>query len=306
MLASGVIPASVTPLRPDGTPDTEGLARLAAFFRAAGCAAIVLAGTNGEGPSLSAIQKRDLVRQTVGLAEPLPVILTVATSSLSEAGWLLNQAAAAGAAAALLMPPFYFRSVTAEGIAAWFEDLLARARLPVLIYNFPQMTGATLAPDLVHRLARFETFAGLKDSSGEPSNLEAYRQACGADRRLYVGDETLLLRALAAGWSGTISGAANLLALWLSQIAREWTDGRESASAKFDLVRPVIEELRRGPQPALNKAVMHRLGLLASPAPLLPLMPAPDERVGHVLAMLRETVGLRPGALGLSQPLREA
>lgn len=281
MLLPGAYPASVTPFDSAGRVDMPGVARLAAWFRSRGCAGLVVAGTNGEGPSLSAMEKRDLVRSAVSFAGDMPVVLGIATPSLDEAIWLCKQSHAAGAAAALVMAPSYFRDASEEGLALWFETLMDRSPLDVLIYNFPQRTGITLTADFVARLARHERMIGLKDSSGNRENLVSYAQAV-AGKQLFVGDESLLIEALRAGWTGTISGAANVIPDWLSAIVADWATDPESAETKHALVMPAIEALRRSPQPATNKEMLRRRGIIDHAAPRLPLLPASPETLGHV------------------------
>jgi dihydrodipicolinate synthase/N-acetylneuraminate lyase len=253
------------------------VARLLAWFRAAGLTGAVFAGTNGEGPSLSPTEKRDLIRDSIPLAEGLEVILGIATSSLDEAVWSCKQAHTAGARAALVMPPSYFREASEEGIAQWFEALFDRSPLGIIVYNFPRRTGVTFSAEFMGRLARHKRMIGLKDSSGDAANLPAYAAALeGSGRSLFVGDETLLVEALKAGWSGTISGSSNVLPGWIRQIVEEWPGEPESAETKFELILPAIRALRTTPQPAGNKAILHRLGVIPNPAPRLPLLPIAD------------------------------
>jgi 4-hydroxy-tetrahydrodipicolinate synthase len=292
-LAPGCYPASVTPLSADGRLDLPGVAKLLAWFASNGCSGAVMAGTNGEGPSLSAPEKRELVRSSVGIAENLGlrIVLGVATPSLDEAVWLCKQAGDAGAAAVLLMPPGYFREAPEEGVARWFEAVLDASPLPILIYNFPKRTGFALSPELMHRLSSFDKMAGLKDSSGEAANLAPYRQALSADQSLYVGDETLLWQALEAGWTGTISGAANCIPRWLSQVVAERPELPESAHTKFEHVLPTIRALRSVPQPAGNKAILHELGVLESAALRLPLMDVDRSVIADALRLVRALQG---------------
>jgi len=282
-----VYPAAVTPFDAKGRVDMLAVARLLAWYRAGDCTGIVFAGTNGEGPSLSATEKRDLVREGVKLAGSMPVILGVATASLEEAVWSCRQAGEAGAEAALVMPPGYFRDVSEEGIAQWFETLFSRVSIPVIVYNFPQRTGITLSATLMGRLAQHERMIGLKDSSGNRDNLASYAAAlAGLGKVLYVGDETLLIEALRAGWTGTISGAANVLPSWLSQIVREWPTDPESAETKHALILPTIQALRRTPQPGGNKQLLHRLGILENPLPRLPILPPTPESVDEAWSLV--------------------
>lgn len=287
-LPHGVYSAAVTPFDGKGRIDFLSSAKLMASFEAAGCQGVVLAGTNGEGPSLSAVEKRDLVRD---ISTPLRKILGISTPSLDEAAWLTKRAHEFGAAAVLVMPPSYFRNVSESGIVDWFLALLDATPVPVLVYNFPKMTGIPLTGDIVNRLADHPNLQGLKDSSGEVSNLALYREIL-PNHCLFVGDETLLWDALEAGWTGTISGAANLVANWLVRITEDYHCGdRESARAKFDLILPALGSIRRGPQPALNKGVLQRWGIIDSERLRLPLETAPE---GKVLETI-ETIKLRLG-----------
>lgn len=270
-------PASITPFDANGQVDLPSFVRLAAWFRSKGCAGIVVAGTNGEGPSLSAVEKRDLVKTLVPIVQ-MPVILGIATASLEEAVWSCRQAHSAGAEAALVMAPGYFREADDEGISRWFEALLARSPLDVLVYNFPKRTGITLSPEVMARLAQHDRMIGLKDSSGDASNIEGYAQAA-PGKILLTGNEPLLLDSMRAGWSGTISGASNALPGWLSGIVADWAENRESAETKFALIQPALGAVRNGPQPMTNKEILRRQGVIENAAPRLPLLPVVDESV---------------------------
>lgn len=284
----GVMPACVTPFDQDGQVDEVGLAKLLAYFLANGCSGVVVAGTNGEGPSLSAVEKRDLVRSAVRLGD-LPVVLGIATPSLTEATWLCAQAGKSGAAGVLVMAPGYFRNASESGVLGWFQAVAESSPVPVIAYNFPKFTGFTFTDSVVAELAKMPNVAGFKDSSGERSNLEMFRQAA-PDKSLLVGDETLLCDALAAGWSGSISGAANLVPGWLSRVVAE-----KSESA-FQTVRSVVEAIRKGPQPAMNKAVLAEWEIISSKAVRLPL----EEADGAELArLIEERVGISASKLGI-------
>jgi len=287
-MKAGVYPASVTPFDAKGVIDLPAVARLMAWFRAADCAGVVLAGTNGEGPSLSAVEKRDFVKAAVELSDGLEVVLGIATPSLDEAIWLCKQTHSAGAQAALVMPPGYFRDVSADGVAKWFEAVMDKSPTGVIVYNFPSRTGITLSAETMARLAQHDRMIGLKDSSGNAENTIAYAQALsGTGKLLYVGDETLLASSLANGWTGTISGAANVIPGWLSQIVREWSVNRESAETKFALIEPVLRAIRSSPQPGSNKTILRELGVLPSADVRLPLESPALERVQAALDAVR-------------------
>jgi 4-hydroxy-tetrahydrodipicolinate synthase len=190
------------------------------------------------------------------------------------------------------MPPYYFREASEAGIDAWFSAVLDASPVPVLVYNFPKRCGFTISPELLARLSNHHNMLGAKDSSGDAANLASFKQAVRPEQMLLVGDETLLLDALKAGWHGTISGAANVVPMWLSQIVKEWFEGEhESAKEKFKLLLPVLQTIRSHPQPATNKALLHARGIIDSPAPRLPLLTV--ESVDDIAQEIEQRLGLR-------------
>ena len=279
-----IYPAAVTPFLPNGEIDTASVLRLLAWFRAAGCDGVVVAGTNGEGPSLSAIEKRDLMRLAVSLSEGLKVILGISTTSLTEAVWLSVQARKAGAEAALVMPPSYWPESGQEGIAAWFEAVMSESETPTIVYNFPKRVGFALEAETIERLARHPHFYGVKDSSGVEGNLAAFGQAA-KGHRLFCGDESLARQTHAAGWTGLISGAANVLASWLAPIWKELSADPTSGNAKYELVLPAIQALRASGQPFTNKEILRRLGVIENAAVRLPLQGSQDGRLENAASI---------------------
>lgn len=294
MIQPGTYPAAVTPLDEKGRIDWAGVAKLLAWFESSSCTGAVLAGTNGEGPSLSATEKRELIEKAMPLRGKLDLILGIATPSIEEAKWLCRRAADAGAVGALVMPPFYFREAGEEGIKDWFLELLDSSPLPVIIYNFPKRAGMPISHGLMAELAGHEQMAGAKDSSGERENLSGYRKAIiREDQRLFVGDETLLFEALDAGWSGTISGASNVLALPISALVQDYLDGNaESAEAKFRLVLPLIGAIRKSPQPASHKAILNDWGVLPTARVRRPLLEADRATTDELRKLIEGQTGL--------------
>ncbi len=259
-----VMPAAVTPFDAQGAVDRAGIARLLAHFRAEGATGVVVGGTTGEGPSLTSFERRELVRTAVPLAHGLPVWLGIATPSLEEAVWLAREAHKAGVAGVLAMPPFFHRDLDPT---PWLRAFLDRAPGDVLLYHFPRFAPSLL--DVAAALADHPRLAGLKDSSGERANLTRFAAAL-PGKRLFVGDETLLAEAIALGWTGTISGAANVLC---RELAGALTDENgESRGVKLELLLPRLREIRSTPQPMGHKRTLVERGVLERADVRLPLV----------------------------------
>lgn len=246
--------ALVTPFDSRYRADEPALVRLLAWHEANGMDGVVIAGTNGEGPSLSGAEKRDLFQLACSSAGRLRIVAGLGTCALSEATWLARRAAEAGAEMLLVQAPFYFRSASEAGIEAFFDAVLSESALPALLYNHP-MTGFTLAPEMLTRLAeKHSSLAGVKDSSGDIELFRRYRQAL-PGKIVLVGDERLLLHSLHEGGNGTISGLANSMPHLISRQVRERSDALQQ------LIDEAVERLKRYPQPAVHKCVLNLLGL---------------------------------------------
>ena len=296
-LNPGVYPASVTPFLENLEVDFSSLARLLALFQVQGCAGVVLAGTTGEGPSLSSYERRDLLISARKIAPDLNLILGIATSNVPEAIWLANQAAKAGARACLMMPPAYYKSATEQGIADWYLSVFDKIEIPVLVYNFPKVTGITITSQIVSLLKSHPNFAGIKDSSGELQNLKSYRESVGDEHLLFVGDETLLLKAMKCGWSGTISGAANSVSGWLVRYVQEELSDSGSPETTFNFLLPILKIIRSQSQPATHKATLFELGILSTSLVRPPLEP---KCAGEQLKLMQNLLGISKDNLGLN------
>lgn len=305
MLAGGIYPASVTPFDEKGKPDYVSFAKLLAYFQAAGCAGVALCATNGEGVSLSARERRDVWQNCQPLLNGMPWIAGVATTSMDEAKWLLRQASELGAKAALVLPPFYFQGIEEDAVVAWYHQLLSASPIPIIVYHFPKYSGTTLSAEAIRDLGHQPMMTGVKDSSGDRANLASYRAALPDDKVLLVGNEFLLADSLAAGWNGSISGAANVIPHWLVAIHNDFQAGNvESSETKMELVARVLHVLRGAPQPSLNKAILHQFRILSSPLVRLPLTDANPETVEEFLTVIKAQLGIHPDNLGLPRGVK--
>jgi 4-hydroxy-tetrahydrodipicolinate synthase len=211
---AGVWSATITPVDENLEPDAP---RAAAFYHellANGIDGLNVLGTNGEAVSLSSQQRVAFIR---GLIEagipPARTMFGTGACALDDVVELNRTAAELSVAASLIIPPFYYRDASDDGILRFFDALFARVSPPpVLLYNFPRMSGITFTADLVDRLT--EAFpgkiAGMKDSSNDAA-LQREVLARHPELRVFTGSEETLAAVLAFAGAGCISGS---VALW--------------------------------------------------------------------------------------------
>jgi 4-hydroxy-tetrahydrodipicolinate synthase len=165
---------------------------------------------------------------------------------------------------AVVLPPFYFRKATDEGLFSWFAQLMNQA-VPsdgqVLAYHIPPVTGMNLSVDLLSRLkdAFPKSFAGIKDSSGDPDWARAIAKRFGPDLTVFNGNDRLFSLALQSGASGCITAVANLLSPLHRQIWDSFQAGTldEITQDKLSSAREVLD--RYSPFPPVIKMLLTRL-----------------------------------------------
>jgi 4-hydroxy-tetrahydrodipicolinate synthase len=284
---TGLWAALTTPSDASGAIDHTALVRHAKRSIDGGCDGLVLFGSCGEGPSFS-IAERLSATEAVLRAGVTPARLAVGTGcpAIADTVALTKGVLDLSITRVLLLPPYYFAGVSAEGIEDAFAtvlDRVAHPQLSVCLYHIPQVCGVGVPAPVLGRLrARYgATVSGVKDSSGDFNSFLAFRAAAPEVASL-VGDERLIVRALATGGQGTICGMANLVPGLLRRLLRDPAEqpAIEQAVAPIDGI------------PTLKAAVAAMTG-----EPIWrnvrPPLRATDEAVGARIAALLETLEKR-------------
>ncbi len=256
-LSAGVYTAIITPFDELGAIDEPCFARLLAYQEASGVNGVVVAGSTGEGPSLSAPEKVRLYELATQSRGRLRVIAGIIVCSLDEAHYLARNAKRLDCDALMVAPPFYF-APPESGLIGFYKAILEATDLPVVLYNIPQRTRVPVSPAVVSALLDYPNLIGIKDSSGELDSLEAYLQF--APRlKVWVGEEKFLLRNLQNGGAGTISGLANVYPLGLLRVWHAFQEGKEAEGLQ-QLVDAYADAIDAFPAPANFKYALRHEG----------------------------------------------
>ena len=218
-----VITAMVTPFDDNGALDLDASAELARWLQDHGNDGLVVAGTTGEAPTLSASEKLDLWR-AVSEAVTIPVIAGTGSNNTAETVELTRDAAATGAAGVLVVGPYYNRPPQA-GIEAHFRAVAAATTLPVMIYDVPGRTGRRIAYDVLVRLfSELSNVVAFKDATGDPPAAGRLLTDV-PSLQLYSGDEPLTLAFLAEGAIGVVGVATHWCAPETGDMIRAFEKG---------------------------------------------------------------------------------
>ncbi|WP_310599949.1 4-hydroxy-tetrahydrodipicolinate synthase [Desulfobulbus sp.] len=205
----GAITAMVTPMR-DGAIDEQGLIDLIEFQIAGGIHGIVPCGTTGESATLSFDEHKRVIELTVKTVKGrVPVIAGTGANNTLEAIELTESAKASGADAVLSVVPYYNKP-SQEGLFQHFKAILAAVDIPMILYNVPGRTVTNMLPATVARLAALPNVIGIKEASGNLSQISEIIQLCPEDFIVLSGDDFTAMPTVTIGGKGVISVVSNL------------------------------------------------------------------------------------------------
>ncbi len=262
----GVIPALVTPFNDDcKSIDELALRNLVKFALDKGVTGLVPCGTTGEFQNLSIEERKRVVEIVVDEAKGrVPVIAGTGSSSTEMTIELTKHAENAGANAALVVTPYYHKPAD-RGLYEHYRLVAESTKLPVVLYNIPQVTGVQLPWQIVEDLAEIENIIGVKDSSGDLRNMLAIIEKTSPKIAVMCGHDEVVLPALASGASGMILAGANVIPeIWL-ELYRHFKEGRLDEARKIQLkiqkfCRIIVKSGPVGPKVALQM-----MGIRAGP-----------------------------------------
>ena len=206
---TGSYVAIVTPFK-DGKVDERALGDLIEWQVERGTNGIVPCGSTGESATLTHEEHDRVIALTVEVVRRrVPVIAGTGSNATHEAIRLTKHAKSAGADAALLVTPYYNKP-TQEGLFQHYEAIARAVDLPLILYNIPGRSVVNMTPQTVARLANVTNIVGIKEASGNLSQMSDIIAACGERFTVLSGDDALTLPLLAIGGKGVISVTANV------------------------------------------------------------------------------------------------
>ncbi len=208
----GIYPPIITPFKDDEV-DYAGLAHNVGRWMGTGLRGLLALGSNGEAAFLDEDEAERIVA-TVREGVPRDRVLLVGTGRQSTRATIAatRRAAKAGADAVLVLTPFYFKSqMTPDALAEHYRAVADASPVPVLLYNFTNVTGLNMAPDTVAGLSAHPNIVGLKDSNGDIGQVAGVVARVPPEFAVLVGSASTLHPAMVVGASGGIVAVANVV-----------------------------------------------------------------------------------------------
>jgi 4-hydroxy-tetrahydrodipicolinate synthase len=226
---SGILAPAVTAFNEQLEIDAERTVAHYRWLLKEGCDALVVFGTTSEANSLSLVERTRFLESAVAKGiDPKKLVPGTGCCALPDSVELSKHAIGLGCPAVLLLPPFYYKTVSDEGLFRYFATLIEQVRddrLRIYLYHIPPVSQISISLDLIERLTTEfpEMVIGIKDSSGDWENTRRIIERFGPSGfRVFPGSELHLLPALRAGGKGCISAFANINPALLQKVFQSW------------------------------------------------------------------------------------
>lgn len=282
-----ILTAMVTPMNDNLEVDYLESGRLAKYLSEHGSDGIVVAGTTGESPTLSAEEKLELfrvVKEAVG--KNVIVIAGIGSNSTAASVALARKAVDTGVDGLMAVVPYYNKP-SQEGMYQHFRTIAEATTLPLMLYNVPGRTSANLLPETVLRLSKIPNIVALKEAVGVMDQVSELKRILSEDFEVYSGDDSLTLPMLALGCSGIVSVASHVIGDEMKQMIDAWFDGDAITARKCHLkLMPVFKGIFITANPVPIKYLVNTLGLKAGKA-RLPLVDATPEEKKFLTELLQ-------------------
>ncbi len=283
---TGVGTALVTPFTKTGALDEAAVRRLARRQIDAGVHVLVPCGTTGETPTLSPAERARVVEIVAEEADGRALVLAGAGGyDTAEVIRAADEMTRAGAQGLLSVTPYYNKP-TPEGLYQHYRAIAESTSLPIVVYNVPGRTGCNVDPATLARLATIDNIVGVKEASGNMTQMAEILRIVPDDFLVLSGDDALTLPLMAIGGRGIISVASNEVPAEMVQMVEAAERGDFISARRWHhRLLPVMQVNFIESSPGPVKFAMAAMGLCdeAYRLPMVPPRPASQEKILSVL-----------------------
>ena len=285
---TGVGTALVTPFTRNGDLDEKSVRRLGRRQIDAGIHFLVPNGTTGENPTLTLEERTRIVEILVDEANgQVPILAGAGGYNTREVVHLADEMRKAGASGLLSVTPYYNKP-TPDGLVQHYRAIANSTPLPIIVYNVPGRTGVNIDVNTLVRLAAIPNIVGVKEASGNVTQVCEICKAVPSDFLVLSGDDALTLPIMAIGGRGVISVVSNEIPKEMAQMMAA-VEQNDFAAARTIHARimPLMQINFVESNPVPVKAAMAAMGLLEEVYRLPVTSPRPESRE-KILAVLND------------------
>lgn len=285
-LFKGAGVALVTPFF-KGEVDYERLASLLDWQVSSGIDAVVSCGTTGEASTLNDEEHINTVKFTVdAVKKKVPVIAGAGSNDTAHAIFMAQALKDAGADGLLVVTPYY-NKCTQKGLMKHYEKIADSVDIPIILYSVPGRTGVNISPSSVKELAQHPNIRGIKEASGNMSQVVEIARYVSEDFALYSGNDDMILPLLSVGGIGAISTVANVAPSDTSRMIHRYLEGDSRGAMEMQLaMKPLMDAMFVEVNPIPVKAALSMMDKI-KPEYRLPLCEAENLSLYEIMTQMK-------------------
>ena len=228
--------AITTPFLANGEVDYDTFRDQIEYQIQNGTDAIIVCGTTGEASCLSHEEHLDCIKFCVEVVNKrIPVIAGTGSNCTETAIYLSTEAEKYGVDGLLVVTPYYNKA-TQKGLIEHYTMVANSVKLPIIMYNVPSRTGCNILPDTAAKLCKnVPNIVGIKEASGDISQVAKVALLCGDDIDIYSGNDDQIIPILSLGGKGVISVLSNIAPKQTHDICQAFFDGDTAKAAKLQI-----------------------------------------------------------------------
>jgi len=224
--------------------------------------AIIVCGTTGESATMSKDEKKEVLRFAVEKAAgKIPIIAGTGSNNTADAIEMSKFAESIKADGLLLVTPYYNKT-TQKGLIKHFTAIADEVNIPIILYNVPGRTGVNILPETVASLEKHPNIRGIKEASGNISQVAEIARLCSDNFYIYSGNDDQIVAVLSLGGCGVISVAANIMPKEIHDLVFSFLEGKVNEARKLQLrMNSLINSLFIEVNPIPIKTAMNLIGM---------------------------------------------
>ena len=281
----GVGTAIATPFSDDGVNYDE-YGKLLDDQIDAGVSAVIVCGTTGESATMSEDEKKKLIKYTIDKSNNrIKVIAGTGSNNTMQAIKMSKYAEEAGADGLLIVTPYYNKT-TQDGLIAHYKAIANEVSISIILYNVPSRTGVNILPETCYKLSQMDNIVGIKEASGDISQVAKIANLCGENFSIYSGNDDQVIPILSLGGKGVISVLSNVMPEYTVEMVNSYLNGYTVQAGRMqveaiDMINALFCEVN----PIPVKYVLNKMGYdFGKPRlPLVELSDSSKEKVDKVL-----------------------
>ena len=278
----GAATALITPFNQDGTINYEQFGNLIDWQIEEGIDALIIAGTTGEGATLSDEEHKELM-EFAGqrINGRIPWIGGTGSNDTAYGIQLSQAAEKSGASGVLLVTPYYNKT-TQGGLIRMFTEYADALNIPVMLYNVPSRTGVNIEPDTYLALSKHPNIVAIKEANSDIAKIVETKAKVGDNLDLYSGNDDQIVPILSVGGLGVVSVLSNLLPRETHELVMAYINGDRETACQMQLkYMELVKALFCETNPIPAKCAMAHMGWCGNylRSPLYPMEPANEERL---------------------------